>query len=414
MPRRLRAARVSVFAVYATIGFLIGVWAGNVPLITQRAGVTPGLLGVIALIGSVGIVAGAQLGGRIQQRFGTVRLCLTGLGITSLSAVGVGFVTNAWALLGVLTVFCFGGGLNDVGMNMQAVFVERAYRRPIMSAFHALYPVGGALGALLIFWTATLHWSAPEQLGLAAAIAAVSVAIASTSLLRKGEEPPDPTADADAAGTTPPEPGKRRRGIRVPMTRLTWLLGLGALTLMSTEGVAGDWSALQLRQAFGAAAGISAVGYTFFSVAMIAGRLSADRVAARFGPAAVVRFGSLIGLVGLVVIVVSPSVWLTLAGWAALGLGISGGVPQIFTAAGNQPNSAIVLSRVLTFGYVGVFGGPAIIGLIAQVTTVTDAMLLPIVLLIVAVLVSGALRRRPDTVRVEPPPDAIIGPRPTG
>ncbi|AYG02477.1 MFS transporter [Gryllotalpicola protaetiae] len=198
------------------------------------------------------------------------------------------------------------------------------------------------------------------------------------------------------------------------MTRLTVLLGLGALTLMSTEGVAGDWSAWQLRQAFGAAAGIAAFGYTFFSVAMLVGRLSADRIAARFGPAAVVRFGSLLGLAGLVVIVVSPAIWLTLVGWAALGLGISGGVPQIFTAAGNQPNSAIVLSRVLTFGYVGVFGGPAIIGLIAQVTSVTDAMLLPIVLLLIAVVVAGALRKRPDVVPAEPPPDAVIGPRPTG
>ncbi|AYG02478.1 hypothetical protein D7I44_02345 [Gryllotalpicola protaetiae] len=143
------------------------------PLITHRAGVSPGLLGVISLVSSIGIVAGAQLGGRIQQWVGTVRLCLAGLGIAALSAVGVGLATNAWVLLGVLTVFCFGGGLNDVGMNMQAVFVERLYERPIMSAFHALYPVGGALGALLIFWTATLHWSAPEQLGLAAAVAAV-------------------------------------------------------------------------------------------------------------------------------------------------------------------------------------------------------------------------------------------------
>ncbi|SLI24276.1 MFS-type transporter [Mycobacteroides abscessus subsp. abscessus] len=34
-------------------------------------------------------------------------------------------------------------------MNAQAVHVERAYRRPIMSAFHALFSGGGLLGSLL-------------------------------------------------------------------------------------------------------------------------------------------------------------------------------------------------------------------------------------------------------------------------
>ncbi|MHA7984520.1 MFS transporter [Rathayibacter sp. CAU 1779] len=426
---RLRAARISVFALYATAGFLVGTWSGIIPIVARNTGITPGVLGLIIVISSVGIIAGAQVGGRVQQRSGSIGLCLWGLGLAAFGAVAVGFAGDAGVLCCAFTIFAFGMGLNDVGMNMQAVHVERAYGRPIMAAFHAFFSLGGAVGALTILATAWAGWSGRAQLGLGAAIAVVAVSVSAGWLLRKTEEPPaaqDAQALASASapavhrsasdallddGTTvgpagwpdlreePESPAPIRRS-RVRMTRIAWLLGITALLLMCTEGVAVDWSALQLTQAFHAAAGVSAFGYGAFAVSMTVGRLLVDRVAAVVGAVAVVRAGSLLGAVGLVVVVISPSIWLTLAGWAALGLGLCGGVPQVFTAAGNQPDSAIVLSRVLTLGYVGIFGGPALIGLLAQATSVTFAMLAPIALLIVAVLLAGAVRRpRPARFR---------------
>ena len=413
---RLRAARVGVFALYATAGLLVGVWSGSIPLVAHRAGVTPGVLGVLVLVSSAGIVAGANVGGRVQQRSGSIGLCICGLGLAGFGAFVVGFSGDAWLLCCAFTIFAFGMGLNDVGMNMQAVLVERAYRRPIMAAFHAFFSLGGAVGALTILVTVGLRWTVPGQLTFAGAVAVALVALAAPALVRKAEEPPGPQDAATEPATpvasagagddivlgptgwpeyrrdTEPEPPRRARAPRVPMTRVAWLLGICALALMCTEGVAIDWSALQLTQAFGAAAGVSAFGYGVFAVAMTGGRLVVDRVAARVGPAAVLRAGALLGAAGLVVVVVSPSIWLALAGWGALGLGLCGGVPQVFTAAGNQQHSAVVLSRVLTLGYVGIFGGPALIGLFAQATSVTLAMLLPLVLLLVAVLAGGVLR----------------------
>ena len=60
--------------------------------------------------------------------------------------------------------------------------------------------------------------------------------------------------------------------------------------VMLSEGVANDWSALAMRDVLDAPAATAALAYGAFATAMTIGRLLTDRVAASFGPAAIVRF----------------------------------------------------------------------------------------------------------------------------
>lgn len=416
--RRMRHARVAVLAVFATAGFLVGMWSGTIPLVASRAGLSAGGLGIVILISSVGIVGGAQVGGRVQRRAGGILLCIAGLATASFGMLAMAFAGDGVVLTFAMTVFSFGMGLNDVGMNLQAVVVERAYGRPIMSAFHAFFSLGGALGASIVLGTALLGWTARPQLALGAVLCTVAVCVAAGWLVRPEQEAaggPDAAASAAARARASapsaahdvvvgpagwpefvvdavvPEPERPR--VRVRWTRLTWMLGAAALLLMFTEGVATDWSALQLTQAFGAAAGVSAFGYGAFSVAMTGGRLVVDRVVAAIGPVAVVRGGAVLGALGLFAVLTAPDLWVALGGWTLLGAGLCGCVPQVFSAAGNQPHAALVLSRVLTLGYVGIFGGPALIGLVAGATGVTIALLAPFCALVLAAVLADAVRR---------------------
>ena len=52
---------------------------------------------------------------------------------------------------------------------------------------------------------------------------------------------------------------------------------------MLCEGVANDWSTLDLKTILGAPAGTAAFAYGTFAATMTAGRLFADRVSRRFG-----------------------------------------------------------------------------------------------------------------------------------
>lgn len=162
------------------------------------------------------------------------------------------------------------------------------------------------------------------------------------------------------------------------------MLGAIAFAVLMAEGVAADWSALQMRDRLGVQVGTAALAYGAFSTTMTAGRLVADRVSGRFGRLAVVRWGTVLGAAGFGVIAVSGWLPLTLVGWALCGIGLSGAVPQVFTAAGNlgSANAATDMSRVFGLGYVGLLAGPAIIGWLTKLVPLTTAMVVPLVALL--------------------------------
>ncbi len=104
---------------------------------------------------------------------------------------------------------------------------------------------------------------------------------------------------------------------------------------MLAEGVANDWSALQVKEDLGVSNAVAALSFGAFSAMMTVGRFTADRISAAVGPVAVVRYGALLSSVGMLTVVVSGWLPLTLLGWALFGAGLSGCIPQIFTTAGN-------------------------------------------------------------------------------
>jgi hypothetical protein len=231
-------------------------------------------------------------------------------------------------------------------MNAHAVQVEKAYGRPVMSAFHATFSVGGVLAALLGAGATALGWSPARTLTAAAAAGVLVAVVTARGLL--------PSASAPEAGSESAtgEPGAKGAGRRAAPARI-WFLAALALMVMLSEGVANDWSALHLRTVLDASESSAAFAYGTYAATMTLGRLLADRFSARFGSVAVLRYGSALAAAGIGVVAVSPWIPLALAGWALFGLGLSGTVPQLFSAAGHADPAAAGanVSRVAGLGY---------------------------------------------------------------
>lgn len=175
---------------------------------------------------------------------------------------------------------------------------------------------------------------------------------------------------------------------------------------MLCEGVANDWSALEAKTILGAPASTASFAYGTYAATMTIGRLLADRVSRRFGSAAVLRYGAATGAAGLIIVAFSPWIWLTLAGWAVFGLGLSGCVPQLFSAAGHTDpaSSGTNVSRVAGLGYLGMLAGPAIIGWLTRLAALNHTFLFPALLLVIAAVAAGILRTGSDRER-EPEPE---------
>ncbi|MGI5228981.1 MFS transporter [Actinoallomurus sp. CA-142502] len=381
MERSLRAGRLATFAYFVLNGFLMGMWVVHIPSVEHRVGVDHAVLGWLLLVLGAGAFAGMQVSGPLTDRFGARAVVPLSACLAAASVVLPGLATNAGTLAAALVVYGFGTGAMDVSMNAHAVQVEREYPRPVMSAFHAAYSVGGVFASLVGARTLSWGWSPAASLGAVAVLGLAVTALAAPALLRA-----EPRAPEEAAPVRP-----RRR-----TPRHIWALAALALMIMLCEGVANDWSVLHLRNVLDAPASTAAFAYGAFSAAMTAGRLVADRVTARIGPAAVLRRGAAVAALGLTVAALSPWVPLALAGWAVFGAGLSGCVPQLFSAAGHadQDAAATNVSRVAGLGYLGMLAGPAVIGPLTRLVPLNVTFFLPVAFCVTAAVTAGVLRPR--------------------
>ena len=385
-------------------GLADGVWLARLPAVKQHLGLSDALLGVALLAAPVGLVIVAAFADRVIDRFGSARPTVAGAVAIVLLPIALGLASSMAVLMAVLLVYGMSGGLTDVAMNAQAVRVERAYRRPIINSFHACFSFGGLLGALL---GGLFAWAG---IGLALTFAAVGVpsavlAVLARRRLLRGPEASDPAvagpparepdpAGQDAADRDPARQraagGGRGGAMRVRAAARRHAVGLriaalGLLALCSLlgEGAAGGWSAVYLRDNLGTSAAFAALGYAAFSVTMAAGRLTGDRLAARFGPGRLVSGCGIVAGLGLAGALISRSPALGLAGFALFGAGLSSTFPQLLSAAGNTrtSRSGTGIARVAGAGYLGLLAGPVLIGSFAGLVGLRLALGIPVILM---------------------------------
>ncbi|MDH6213083.1 MFS transporter [Streptomyces pseudovenezuelae] len=392
MDRSLRAARVATFTYFILCGTLMGTWVVHIPAIEERVSISHATLGGLLVLLGLGAFIGMQVAGRLADRLGA-RVVVPVAGVLcSATLVLPGLPRDPGTLAGALLIFGFANGCLDVSMNAHAVHVEKAYGRPVMSAFHAMFSVGGVIASLFAAGAASIRMSPAATMGILGA-AGVVTALASARALLPATPPP-------AAGGSAEEeraPAAKRHSAPGRIGILACL----ALIVMLCEGAANDWSALHLKDILGAPASTAAFAYGTYAAAMTIGRLLADRLVARFGSMAILRYGSATAAVGITIAAVSPWVWSAFAGWALFGLGLSGCVPQLFSAAGHADPSAAGanVSRVASLGYVGMLAGPAVIGWMTHLVALNHAFLLLTLLCAITAAAAGVLRAQSDRTR---------------
>ncbi|MBB4908045.1 putative MFS family arabinose efflux permease [Actinophytocola algeriensis] len=372
----MRRARIATFAFFGLNGFVLGMWVVHIPVIEQRAGLDHATFGLLLLLLGGGAFAGMQVAGPLTDRFGPHRVVPLSAVLCTTALILPGLATNGFALGAALLALGLGNGCLDVSMNAHAVEVEHAYGRTIMSAFHAVWSVGGFLAALVGARTLTWGWSPVTTFAVATGSTLLIAAAATPALLRKV-----------------PKPAEERQKQRKRTPSRIWWLAVIAFLLMLAEGVANDWSVLHLSTVLGAPEATAAFAYGCFAAAMTIGRLLTDPVAQRFGPVAIVRYGSVIATAGILTASLTTSIPVALVGWTLFGIGLSGAVPQLFSAAGHadRDNAGANVSRVAGLGYLGILAGPAVVGPMTHLMPLNYTFLLIAVFCVVAVATAGLL-----------------------
>ncbi|WP_242901697.1 MFS transporter [Actinomadura terrae] len=369
LPVRARVAVTVAFTVHGMIGVT---WVPRIPQIKEELGLGDGAMGVALLGAPVGVAIGVRFTGAIVARLGSRATTLLGGFTGALSLIPLGLAWNLGALICSLVLFGAALGVMDVAMNAQGVAVERDYGRPLMSSMHGWYSIGSLLTALVGSGAAHAHVPVAAHLATATVVLSLVLVVGCRDLLDRSAdvvpEAPPTASGGDSSGS-----GGR------------WLLvTLGIIGLCSFvgEGAMADWSAIYLRESLGTGPGAAGLGFAGCAVAMTVGRLTGDRVVARFGPVRVMRAGSLIAAGGLAFGLVARDPVAAVAGFTLFGLGVAVVAPVTFSAAGNIPGvpAATGISRVTAVGYGGLLGGPPVIGFVAQGVGLGWALAVPVAL----------------------------------
>lgn len=345
-------------------GFAMAAWAPLVPFTKERLGLNEAALGVLLLCMGAGSILSMPLAGAFSARWGCRRVLVASALLACASLPLLTQVPTAlW--LGV-ALFFFGAGIGGLGCtaNIQAILVERASRRPLMSGFHGLFSLGGVAGAggvIGLLGQGASLWQAT------CAVSAVALA-----LLVRGA----PHFLSHGGAQSGPAFVRPTGGVL--------FIGTLCFILFLTEGAMLDWSALFLTQVQGMPAQRAGLGYAAFAIAMTLGRLTGDRWVHRIGPERTVLAGALLAAAGLALATLVPAWPLALAGFALVGLGCSNIVPVLFSLAGRQHSmpESLAVPAIATMGYAGVLMGPALIGFVAHGTSLVAAMLVLVALLV--------------------------------
>ncbi|MDN4543965.1 MFS transporter [Pseudomonas sp. C32] len=365
-----RLEQMSTRIAFFIAGFGIAAWAPLVPYAKARAALDEGTLGLLLLCLGVGSMLAMPLAGILATRFGCRRIATAGTLLICSALPLLATVSSIPALIAALFMFGAGLGTLDSTVNLQAVIVERASGKNMMSGFHGLFSLGGIAGAAGVSALLGLGLSPLNATLVVNVVLLIALAKAVPHMLPYGSESSEPA-------------------FAVPHGIVLFIGGMCFIVFLA-EGAALDWSAVFLAQERGIDTAYAGLGYAAFALTMTAGRLTGDKIVRRLGATRVMVFGGLVAAAGLLLATFTPSWEAALVGYALLGAGCSNIVPVLYTAVGKQtvmPES-IAVPAITTLGYAGILAGPALIGFIAHGSSLSFAFALMAVLL-VAVAVGG-------------------------
>lgn len=382
-------ARAAVTAVFFVNGSLFASWASRIPALADRAGASTGSLGLALLAPAVGAVIAMPLVGRMLPGRSSRAFCRLSVAALMAAILLPALARSVAALGAALLLVGMANSSLDLSMNAQGVSVERRLGRPILSSLHAAFSFGGFAGAGLGALAAALGVAPLPHLAFAALLFGIPGLVVIRMLLQVDED-----ADVDA-------PKLRWRALPARLA----LLGIACFFCLVAEGGASDWSAKLVRDDLAGSAALGAITYAVFSIAMGVGRLNADRLYRRWGSVGLLRRAGALAAFGFAGGLAAGTAPAAIAGFVALGLGLSGVVPTLFRAGADHPgvSTGPALAAVSSLGYLGFLAGPPVIGGISQLTSLRFGSGILVLAGLLVMLLAGAAAL-PE--RACPPPAA--------
>ncbi|MEO5805840.1 MFS transporter [Devosia sp.] len=374
-----------VFAGFFLYSFCMGSIYPRLPDIQREMGVQEGALGLALIGAAVGTLITLTFGGALIEKIGHRRVLLIGIPLLAVFYALASFANGPLTFFLLLVPVGLTIGGIEVAVNLEADRVEHALGRRIMNRAHGFWSIG--------FFTSGLVSSFIAQAGLSPhwhLLLMVPVVALSTALILGGFT----AAEHRTGGSTDDGPRFNR-----PTVAILILVGV-TVSAMVMEGAGIDWSAIYMKKLFAVEPFWAGFAVAIGAGAQALARFFADRFVERYSPANVAR--TLLGILGLGVVLVffSQRPWLSLAGFAMMGVGTSAIFPLAMSAAAQRTDrpAAVNVAALAQTAFVAFLLGPPLLGFIAEHFGIRWAFGIGIPLVAISLLSTGSLSSKAKAV----------------
>ena len=409
---RAHSALRATFVVYAGLGFATSAWLSRLPDVRDHLGLTPGTIGMMLLIASLGSLLTLPTSGPIVMKIGARWAGRIGVFIWALGIVGAatGTLANSLVLFTSSLVFMSAGtGLWGSSMNIEAGLVQAAVRRLVVPVIQAMYAVGMLGGALVGAVAARAGLPVAAHLFGLATLELVVCGVAVGFYLSQEE-----VATLEPAKESPADEGDEAsaNNAKKGLTRLAWrerrtvLIALMVMSGGLMEGASNDWLNLSMVDGYGFATSSASAIFAFFLLMMTLMRFASPRLERRFGAPHLLRFTMGCAVVGLLLVAFAPHHILAIIGVALWGIGASLVFPLGISALSVDPVMTPARVSVLsTVNYGSALIGPPILGLIADHVGYHRALVFVVLPVCLAIVLAGQVPDQRGRVRAVTPLD---------
>ena len=334
-----------------------GTWAAHVPVFKQFLHIENGSLTFVLISVIAGAIISMPVTGQLIARYGSRRV-IWNAAISYVFMIGLlAQASSFWLLVIFAGLFGAAKGAFDISVNAQAMAVEKYYGQSSMSFFQGCWSAGGLLGAGAAGLMLQHQGTVRSDLSFTAGVLVLCCILTLPMLV---EEAVRPRAAAKLVW---------------PNAALLRIAVLGSFGLL-TEGAIADWASVYLHSNVGVTLPLAAAGYAAYAIAMAAARFSGDWLAQRVSGKNILHGSGLLIAAGLGCTLLSHSWWPAVIGLMLAGIGVANIVPVIWGVAGRDTRMGAgpAISATATIGYCGFLTGPPIIGSLAVMIGLRQAM----------------------------------------
>ncbi|QCT02884.1 transporter, major facilitator family protein [Paenibacillus algicola] len=306
---------ILIYLTFISLGLPDSLLGSSWPLMNSDLGVSTGSAGLVSFIITSGTILSSLFSHSLISLWGTGKITLTSVFMTAIALLGFSFSHSFLWLLLCSIPLGLGAGAVDAGLNK---FVAEHYEAKHMNWLHAFWGVGAMLAPLLM---SVLLFEGNTWRGGYLTISSLQMAIV---ILLVFSLPVWKRVEASPISIHGEAEDKRQPALLSTLSRRGALWGLLSFFLVaSIEASMMLWGSTYLVKQEQVSPESAAGWVSLFFLGMTAGRMLSGWISSRWSNETLIRFGSVLTLLGFIVMLLPLPTPFTLTSFILVGSGLA-------------------------------------------------------------------------------------------